>query len=35
MLQNCKTHLPRRYWVINYEQRWFEKTIAKKDEPIF
>ena len=35
MLQNCKTRLPRHYWVINYEQRWFEKTIAKKDEPIF
>ena len=35
MLQNCKTRRPSRYWMINYEQRWFEETIAKKDEPIF
>ena len=35
MLQNCKTRRPSRYWMINYEQRWSEETIAKKDEPIF
>ena len=35
MLYNPKTRRPRRYWMINYEERWFEKTIARKDEPIF
>ena len=35
VLQNLKTRRPRRYWMINYEQRWFEKMIARKDEPIF
>ena len=35
VLQNRKTRRPRRYWMINYEQMWFEKMIARKDEPIF
>ena len=35
MLQNCKTRRPRRYWMIHYEQRWFEKTIVRKDELVF
>ena len=35
VLQNLKTRRPRRYCLINYEQRWFEKMIARKDEPIF
>ena len=35
VLQNPKTRRPRRYWMINYEQRWFEKMTARKDEPIF
>ena len=35
VLQNPKTCRPRRYWMITYEQRWFEKMIARKDEPIF
>ena len=34
-LQNPKTCCPRHYWMINYEQRWFEKMTARKDEPIF
>ena len=33
--QNQETRLPRRYWMVNYEQMWFENMIAKKDEPIF
>ena len=33
--QNRKTRRPRGYWMINYEQMWFEKMIAWKDEPIF
>ena len=33
--QNRKTRRSRRYWMINYEQMWFEKMIARKDEPIF
>ena len=32
VLQNLKTRRPRRYCLINYEQRWFEKMIARKDE---
>ena len=35
VLQNRKTRRPRRYWMVNYEQMWFEKMIARKDEPIF
>ena len=35
VLQNPKTRRPRRYWMINYEQRLFEKMTARKDEPIF
>ena len=34
VLQSLKTRRPRRYWMINYEQMWFERMIAKKDEPI-
>ena len=35
VLQNPKTCRPRLYWMINYEQTWFKKTIARKDETIF
>ena len=35
VLQNPKTRRPRCYWMINYEKRWFQKTIARKDEPLF
>ena len=35
VLRNQKTRRPRRYWMINYEQMWFQKMIARKDEPIF
>ena len=35
MLQNRKTRRPRCYWMIDYEQMWFQKMIARKDEPIF
>ena len=35
VLQNWKTRRPRRHLMINYEQMWFEKMIARKDEPIF
>ena len=35
VLQNPKTRHPRRYWMINFEQRWFEKMTARKNEPIF
>ena len=35
VLQNRKTRGPCRYWMINYEQMWFKKMIARKDEPIF
>ena len=35
VLQNQNTRHPRRYWMINYEQIWFEKMTARKDEPIF
>ena len=35
VLQNWKTRRTRRYWMINYEERWFEKMIAGKNEPIF
>ena len=33
--QNRKTRHRLRYWMINYEQMWFTKMIARKDEPIF
>ena len=35
VLRNQKTRRPCRYWMINYEQMWFQKMIARKDEPIF
>ena len=35
MFQNLKTRRPRCYWMINYEKRWFQKMIARKDEPLF
>ena len=35
VLQNPKARRSCRYWMINYKQRWFEKMIARKDEPIF
>ena len=35
VLQNRKARRPRRYWMINYEKMWFQKMIARKDEPIF
>ena len=35
VVQNPQTRRPRRYWMINYEQRRNEKMIARKDEPIF
>ena len=35
VLQNPKTRRSRRYWMINYEQRWFKKMTARKDEQIF
>ena len=35
VLQNRKTCRPRCYWMINYEQMWFEKMTAGNDEPIF
>ena len=35
VLQYPKSRHPHYYWMINYEQRWFEKMIARKDEPIF
>ena len=34
VLPNPKTRFPCRYWMIKYEQRWFEKMTARKDEPI-
>ena len=30
--QNQETRLPRRYWMVNYEQMWFENMIAKKNQ---
>ena len=33
--QNWKTRRSCHYWMINYDQMWFEKMIARKDEPIF
>ena len=35
VLQNRKTRRPRRSWMINYKQMWFQKMIAWKDEGIF
>ena len=35
VLQNPKTRRPRRYWMISYEQKWFEKMTARKDKLIF
>ena len=32
--RNQKTRRPCRYWMINYEQMWFQKMIARKDKPI-